>query len=99
MDQPTIFNLIREHLYYLEQEYGVERIGVFGSVARGQETDDSDVDIVVKLREPIGFKFLEFVEFLEKILGKKVDVLTEEGVKNIRIQEISREIQKSVVYV
>ena len=95
----SILELIRDKYPYLSDEFSVEKIGVFGSVARGEEREDSDIDIVVSLREPIGYKFIELVEYLENLFHKKVDVLTEAGVNNIRIKEISNNIKRNIVYV
>lgn len=95
----SILELIRDKYPYLSEEFSVEKIGVFGSVARGEGREDSDIDIVVKLREPIGFKFIELAEYLEGLFHRKVDVLTEEGINNIRIKEISNNIIRNIVYV
>jgi predicted nucleotidyltransferase len=60
------------------EEYGVEYAGVFGSVARGQATPESDVDILVKLGRPTGmFKYMRLISSLEQSLSKKVDLVTE----------------------
>ena len=60
---------------------------------------DSDVDIVVEFERPIGLKFMEFVDYMEKLFGKKVDVLTKDGIKNIRVKNVSTEIEKNIIYV
>lgn len=98
MNKSTI-ELIKEKYPYLAEEYGVEKIGIFGSVAKQTEKNDSDIDLVVKLKKPIGLKFIELVEYFENLLHTKVDVLTEEGIENIRIKEIADDIKKSIVYV
>nr|VFK30735.1 MAG: hypothetical protein BECKMB1821G_GA0114241_106935 [Candidatus Kentron sp. MB]VFK34278.1 MAG: hypothetical protein BECKMB1821I_GA0114274_106634 [Candidatus Kentron sp. MB]VFK76633.1 MAG: hypothetical protein BECKMB1821H_GA0114242_106536 [Candidatus Kentron sp. MB] len=90
---------IREKYPYLSDEYGVGNIGVFGSVARGTEREDSDIDVVVELTRPMGLKFIDLVGYLEGILGGKVDVLTEEGVRNIRNKKIADDIRRNIVYV
>jgi predicted nucleotidyltransferase len=61
--------------------------------------ESSDVDIVVEFDRPIGFRFVEFAEYLESLLGKRVDVLTPAGIQGIRIERIARDIQESTVYV
>ena len=91
--------LIEEKYPYLSTEFGVERIGIFGSVASGIEREDSDIDIVVELKRPIGLKFIELVEYLENLFDKKVDVLTRDGIENIRIREIAEDIKRSIIYV
>nr|VFK01673.1 MAG: hypothetical protein BECKH772A_GA0070896_102364 [Candidatus Kentron sp. H]VFK01702.1 MAG: hypothetical protein BECKH772B_GA0070898_102424 [Candidatus Kentron sp. H]VFK05109.1 MAG: hypothetical protein BECKH772C_GA0070978_102374 [Candidatus Kentron sp. H] len=90
---------IKEKYPYLSHEYGVGNIGIFGSVARGTEREDSDIDVVVEFTRPIGLQFIDFVGYLEGILGAKVDVLTEEGIKNIRNKRISDDIRRKIVYV
>lgn len=99
MPDENVMNIIRRELPYLMEHFGVKRIGLFGSFARGTPESDSDVDILVEFEKPIGFKFMDFADYLEQVLGRKVDVLTPEGVRSIRIKEVSREIERSVVYV
>ena len=99
MTSETVIQVLRDEYPYLASEYGVKRLGVFGSHAKGLATETSDVDLVVEFARPIGFKFIEFTEYLESLLGKKVDVLTPVGIQGIRIERIARSIQESVVYV
>ena len=47
----------------------------------------------------IGFRFIDLVDYLENLLGHKVDVLTPAGVQNIRIERVARSISQSIVYV
>lgn len=63
------------------EKNGVKRASVFGSFARGEETPESDVDILIELREPRGLFFLAGLKFeLEDALGRKVDLLTYGGI-------------------
>ena len=91
--------LLQEKHPYLAAEFGVSRIGLFGSYAKGQSDETSDVDIIVEFERPIGFRFVELVDYLEKLLGRKVDVLTPAGIQNIRIERVGRSIKQSIVYV
>lgn len=91
--------LVKEKYPYLLTEFGVEKIGVFGSIAKGIEKEDSDIDIVVKLKKPLGLKFTELVEYLENLFHKKVDVLTQDGIENIRIKEVAEDIKRNIIYV
>ncbi len=99
MTKETIIEVLREKHPYLASEYGVKRIGVFGSYARDLATETSDVDLVVEFEHPIGFRFIEFAEYLEGLLGKSVDVLTPGGIQGIRVERIAQSIQESIVYV
>jgi len=99
MSKEKVVELLREKYPYLMSEYGVKRIGLFGSYAKGTPSETSDVDVVVEFARPIGLRFVEFAEYLESLLGKRVDVLTPAGVQGIRIARIAEEIEKSLVYV
>jgi len=99
MSKERVVALLREKYPYLASEYGVKRIGLFGSYAKGTPGEASDVDVVVEFERPIGFKFVEFAEYLEALLGRRVDVLTPAGIQGIRISGIAEEIQENVVYV
>ena len=94
-----IVKKIKEQYPYLSRQYGIRRIGIFGSVAMDTAGQDSDIDIVVEFDRPIGLKFMEFVDYMEKVFGKKVDVLTKDGIKNIRVKNVSTEIEKNIIYV
>jgi len=88
-----------ELLQSAKQVFGVRRIGLFGSFARGEAGETSDVDLVVEFDRPIGFRFMELGDYLEQLLGRRVDLLTPEGVRTIRNPRIAREIAASLVYV
>lgn len=56
--------------------YKVETIGIFGSYSRGEQTEKSDLDLLVTFSEPIGvYGFIEVEEFIKKKLGVKVDLV------------------------
>mgnify|MGYP001044435587 CR=1 FL=1 len=94
-----IIALLREHYPYLAAEYGVKRIGLFGSYAKGQPSDMSDVDMVVEFERPIGLRFVELAEYLEHLLGRKVDLLTPAGIQGIRIPWVAQNIAERLVSV
>lgn len=60
----------------------MEKVGLFGSIVKDSITEESNIDIIVELRESIGFRFVELVEYFEKLFGKKVDVITEDDFRN-----------------
>lgn len=80
----------------LQREYNVQRIGVFGSFARGNQTPTSDVDILVELSESIGlFRFIGLEHHLEELLGRDVDLVTPRALK----PTIKDAVLRQVVYV
>jgi predicted nucleotidyltransferase len=94
-----IIKVLRENYPYLAAEYGVKRIGLFGSYAHDTPTEASDIDLVVEFERPLGFKFIELSEYLEQLLGQEVDILTPAGIQGIRIDRIAQSIEGNVVYV
>ena len=59
----------------LQQKFGIEEIALFGSYARGEAKEDSDVDIaVIKMKEKNYFTLISAMKFLEEKLHKKVDL-------------------------
>jgi len=74
-------SILRQHKEDFRKKYGVVIIGIFGSYARGEQSLLSDVDILVDLERPIGLKFFEVWDEIEKMLCIKVDLLTIKAVK------------------
>lgn len=78
----NIRTIIEQNRSNLNRKYKVNKIGIFGSVASGNNSEESDVDILVELTEPIGmFKFIELENYLSEILEKKVDLATSKALK------------------
>lgn len=94
-----IINILKENRQRLSADYGIKRIVLFGSFAVGEPSETSNIDIIVELERPIGFRFVEMAKFLEGLLGRKVDVLTPAGINGIRIPGIARNINESAIYV
>jgi uncharacterized protein len=99
LTREVITERLRDSYPHLAAEFGVQRIGLFGSFAKGTTNEASDIDVVVEFQRPIGLQFVELVEYLEQLLGRKVDVLTPAGLQAIRVKDVARRISESVVYV
>lgn len=99
MTREQIIKILHGQLGYLQAEFSVEKIGLFGSYGKGTAREDSDIDLVIEFSRPIGFRFMELAEYLEKLLGAPVDILTPAGVEGIRVPQVAAEIQDSVVYI
>ncbi|MDE7378020.1 MAG: nucleotidyltransferase domain-containing protein [Paraprevotella sp.] len=65
---------LRESAPYIRQEFGVESMCLFGSMARGDNREDSDVDVCVSM-PPKAFKLVSLKDFLQHLLGVAVDVV------------------------
>lgn len=101
MDSEDVVRIVLENLGDMRRKYGVKRIGLFGSYTRNEQKESSDVDFVVEFEEGKATldNFMDLASFLEELLGKKVDLLTVEGLRSIRIEEVKRSIEESVTYV
>lgn len=99
LTKERIFELIRENYPYLTKQFGVKRIGLFGSYATHMAGPTSDIDMVVEFQRPIGLQFFDLIEYLEQLLGKKVDILTPAGIQSIRVESVARRIIESRMYV
>ena len=78
-----ILNKLKALEPQLQERYHVSRIGVFGSVARGDSTEKSDIDLYVELEKPLGFDFILLGDELEEALGAKVDIADREMLKRL----------------
>lgn len=89
-----IEKILKKNKPYLMKKFKVEKVGIFGSYARGEESKDSDVDILVKFSDSIGWEFIDLKDYLEEILGLKVDLVTIKALK----PQLRDNILKEVVY-
>ena len=82
----------------LRDEYGFGRIGVFGSFARGEQTVESDVDLLVEFADPRkidGLRFMEAADHVEDLLGRRVDIIRPHLLK----ERLRPRVMEDVVYV
>jgi predicted nucleotidyltransferase len=87
--------ILSEHKDKLKRKYRIKEIGIFGSFVRGAQNKRSDIDILVEFKEPIGFfKFLELEEYLSKMLGRKVDLVSKKALKPKIGEYILKEVVK-----
>ena len=95
LDQKEILEKLKNLKPYLFQEFGVSEIGIFGSVARNESTESSDIDILVNLEKPLGWKFFSLQLYLEQIFHRKIDLVTKEGIK----EQLKKDILTHVNYI
>ena len=89
-----IGQILKKNKKYLKKKFKVEEIGIFGSYARNEQLKDSDVDILVKFSDNIGWEFVDLKEYLEEILDLEVDLVTIKALK----PQLRDNILKEVVY-
>lgn len=94
IDKTNILNYLKEHYSEFKNRYNVEKIGLFGSYARDEATENSDIDIFVKMK-PSLFDMVAIKEQIENDLNRKVDIIREH--KNIK-PIFLKMIQKDLIY-
>lgn len=94
-EEKSIFvTQLTEVLPLLRERFGVTKIGIFGSTARGEDRPESDVDVLVELSpDHLTFRnFMALADFLEDLYGRKVDLLTVGGIDPLIRQDVESEV-------
>lgn len=82
MNLEQALRILREHEPDLRRK-GVKTLSIFGSVARGEAREDSDIDLLVEFDRRVGLlAFLDLKLYLERVLGGPVDLVTPSGLKS-----------------
>ena len=88
----TAIETIKKHKADIKKRYGVKKIGIFGSYVRGEQTETSDVDLLVEFDEPTFDNFMDLLFFLEELFGKDVDLITTSGMSPYIRPNIEKEV-------
>lgn len=99
LTRALLLKILKTEQPYLKEQFGVQKIAIFGSFAKGKPTVKSDVDIFVQFNKPLGMEFFSLIDHLEKKIGRDVDVLTPGGIQSIRVEMVAKDIKRSLVYV
>jgi len=84
--------ILKEHENEIKRRFGVKRIGIFGSHARGEEKATSDVDVLVEFEVPSFDNFMDLAFFLEDLFGREVDLVTTGGLSPHVAPFVEREV-------
>ncbi len=91
----AIIEKLKKHKPELQKKYPVSRLGVFGSYARREATEKSDIDIAVEINGTMGLSFVAMAEEIENLFGIKTDVIPLRSIKPHYLQYV----EKDIVYV
>jgi hypothetical protein len=80
--------VLSDHRDKLFSEYPIQSLAIFGSYARNEQDENSDLDIMVEFNGKIGIRFVDLAEDLENIIGVKVDLVSRKGIKEKYYQSI-----------
>ena len=96
MNRDQVLRTLKEHKPTLEKRFGVTRLALFGSFARDQATDKSDVDILVRFSNPPDWRTYFGAQFyLEDLMGRTVDLATDGEIRH----EIRPYVDSEAIYV
>lgn len=95
LSHTEIMDILKNDKPFLRKEFGVINIGLFGSYAKGNQKEDSDIDLLVELKEP-RFEWLAGLQiYLETKFGRKIE-LVRKG-KNVN-RRVTQRIERDVIY-
>ena len=92
MDAEAIIQFLRTHQSEVAERLSVKRIGLFGSVGRASDREDSDIDILVEMGRPTFDHYMDLKFFLEEHLGRPVDLILADTVKRRLRSRIADEV-------
>lgn len=90
-----ITTILKNHKNDFHTKYHISELAIFGSYSRGENTENSDIDILFDYDKQIGWEFLRFATELEDLLKLKVDLVSKKGIK----AKYFTEIEKELIYV
>lgn len=90
----NVIDVLKSHEREMKKRFGIKRIGLFGSFARGEQKDASDVDILVEFEEPTFDNFMNLAFFLEDLFSRKVELVTPDSLSPY----IAHYVEKEVVW-
>ncbi|MDP2682063.1 MAG: nucleotidyltransferase domain-containing protein [Deltaproteobacteria bacterium] len=96
MNRDEIIRFIFEHKAEFEQNFGVTKIGLFGSYARGETREGSDIDIVVEVKKPDLFNLIGIKQAIEEAFRSNVDIVRLRDKMN---KFLKQRIERDVIYV
>ncbi len=97
LSRSGILRKLRQSRRLLDR-YSVRKIGLFGSFATGRQRAGSDIDFLVEFERPTYDNFIGLTRALEKIFGRKIEVLTPGGLDSIRVPAVADGIRETLAY-
>ena len=87
-----IIDTLQINMELLKSKYPIEKVGLFGSYSRNEETEFSDIDLIVSFTKPVGMEFIDLSFELEDIFKNKVDLVSTKGIKPKYFDAIKHDI-------
>ncbi len=82
MNKQQILDVLHNHIGDIQQRFDVKQLSLFGSAARDEMNEKSDIDVLVEFKGPATFDgYMDLKFYLEDLFGKEVDLVTASGLK------------------
>jgi len=96
MEKQVVLTRLKSCIEEIRQRFSVKALAIFGSIARNESTDNSDVDVLVVFDRKAGFDlFMDLKFYLENLLGTKVDLVTDKALR----PQVRRAIEQELINV
>jgi predicted nucleotidyltransferase len=96
VDKQVVLTKLKERIEEIRQRFSVSALSIFGSIARDESADDSDVDVLVVFDRKGSFDlFMDLKFYLEELLGTKVDLVTDKALR----PQVRRAIEQELIHV
>jgi len=95
-EKQKVLDTLENFKKYNAEKYGIESLALFGSYSRGEQNEESDVDVLISLKSPSLYKYAEIKAALESVLKLSVDLVSAKAMKK---DGFNKEISKDLIYV
>jgi hypothetical protein len=95
LSREEVLEKLRKQKPILEKKYSLKMLGLFGSYARNEQKNTSDIDLIVDFNKPIGIDFVIMAEEIEENFNLKVDLVSKNAIKD----RYYKEFEKEIIYV
>ncbi len=87
-----VLRILHQNIEEIKKKFTVRKIGIFGSYARGEETEKSDIDLLVEFENPTFDNFMDLLFFLKELFGRDVDLVTKKALSPYIFPVVEREV-------
>jgi len=94
-NKEKVLKILSDNKEVLYSKYPIQSMAIFGSVSRNEQSENSDVDVLVEFNDKIGIRFIDLADEIENLLNQKVDLVSKNAVK----PKYLRSIKKDLTYV
>jgi len=84
--------VLNNHKQKLYHDYPIQSLAIFGSYAREEQNEQSDLDVLVEFNDKIGIRFIDLADEIESVVGIHVDLVSKNGVKEKYLKAIEPEL-------